>query len=150
MIATCGTYEGQCRHHVTTRLRFTPQCDLHLLLGVLLASTSFHSVPVTCAQQAAQNSSPPQENPGRIGRGKLGEKPLEILGGRLTVRMPQGARIVKAKGYGITEKGGKTPVTAETLFQAGSVSKSVAAVGALHLVDKGKLSLDEDVAGDDL
>ncbi len=63
----------------------------------------------------------------------------------LSLAVIQGGKIVKARGYGVTEKGGKTPVTAETLFQAGSVSKSVAAVGALHLVDKGKLSLDEDV-----
>ena len=36
-------------------------------------------------------------------------------------------------------------VTATTLFQAGSVSKPVAALGALRLVEEGKLSLDEDV-----
>jgi CubicO group peptidase (beta-lactamase class C family) len=36
-------------------------------------------------------------------------------------------------------------VTPRTLFQAGSVSKPVAAVGALSLVEQGKLALDEDV-----
>jgi CubicO group peptidase (beta-lactamase class C family) len=63
----------------------------------------------------------------------------------LSLAVMQGGKIVKAKGYGVTEKGGKTAVTAGTLLQAGSVSKSVAAVGALHLVSQGKLSLDEDV-----
>ena len=54
-------------------------------------------------------------------------------------------QIVWAKGYGVTEKGSAKPVTPETLFLAGSISKPVAAVGALALVDRGTLSLDQDV-----
>jgi CubicO group peptidase (beta-lactamase class C family) len=49
-----------------------------------------------------------------------------------------------AKGYGVTSEGGRA-VTPKTIFQAGSVSKSVAALGALRLVEQGKLSLDTDV-----
>ena len=41
--------------------------------------------------------------------------------------------------------GSTTPVGTRTLFQAGSISKPVAAAAALALVEKGKLSLDEDV-----
>ena len=40
---------------------------------------------------------------------------------------------------------GGAPVTAETLFQAGSMSKPVAAMAALHLADQGKLPLDSNV-----
>ena len=54
-------------------------------------------------------------------------------------------KIAWTKTYGVTEPGGKTPVTAKTLFQAGSISKPVAATGMLALVQQGKLSLDEDV-----
>jgi CubicO group peptidase (beta-lactamase class C family) len=50
-----------------------------------------------------------------------------------------------AKGYGVTETGTSTPVTPHTLFQAASISKSIAALGALRLVEQGKLDLDEDV-----
>lgn len=53
--------------------------------------------------------------------------------------------IASTRVYGVTEAGGTTPVTPRTLFQAGSVSKPVAAAGALFLVEQGKLSLDEDV-----
>ena len=63
----------------------------------------------------------------------------------LSLAIIEGGKIVKIKGYGVTEKDGTVPVTTATLFQAGSVSKPVAALGALHLVEKGKLSLDEDV-----
>lgn len=53
-------------------------------------------------------------------------------------------KIEWTRGYGMTTEGGK-PVNAETLFQAASISKHVGALVALHLVDQGKLSLDEDV-----
>jgi CubicO group peptidase (beta-lactamase class C family) len=54
-------------------------------------------------------------------------------------------RIADVRAYGTTTRDGKTKVTTSTLFQAGSVSKPVSALGALRLVDSGKLSLDEDV-----
>lgn len=63
----------------------------------------------------------------------------------LSIAIIENGKIVKAQGYGFTEKNGKTPVTTSTLFQAGSVSKPVAALGALHLVAQGKLALDDDV-----
>lgn len=63
----------------------------------------------------------------------------------LSLAIIQDGKIVKAKSYGFTDKSGSTPLTTATLFQAGSVSKSVAAVGALRLVQAGTLSLDEDV-----
>jgi CubicO group peptidase (beta-lactamase class C family) len=49
-----------------------------------------------------------------------------------------------ARGFGVARLGGP-PVTAETLFQAGSISKPIAAMAALRLVQEGKLSLDSDV-----
>jgi CubicO group peptidase (beta-lactamase class C family) len=63
----------------------------------------------------------------------------------LSLAIIDGGKIVREQGYGFTDKSGKTPVTTATLFQAGSISKAVAALGALHLVDRGVLSLDEDV-----
>jgi CubicO group peptidase (beta-lactamase class C family) len=54
-------------------------------------------------------------------------------------------KIVYARGIGVTEFGGNTPVDTTTLFLAGSISKPVFATGVLRLVQDGKLSLDEDV-----
>jgi len=51
-------------------------------------------------------------------------------------------KIAWAKGYGVTEADAHNPVTIHTLFQAGSISKPVAATGTLSLVQQGKLPLD--------
>lgn len=52
--------------------------------------------------------------------------------------------IILARGYGVTQEGGKQ-VGVETLFQAGSISKPVAALGVLALVKKGAIDLDKNV-----
>ncbi|RKH52713.1 serine hydrolase [Corallococcus aberystwythensis] len=53
--------------------------------------------------------------------------------------------IVWARTHGVREAGGSEPVTLETLFQAGSISKPVTALAALHFVEAGKWSLDENI-----
>ena len=50
-----------------------------------------------------------------------------------------------ASGYGTLDTKSGKPVTAETLFQAASISKPVTALAALSLVQSGRLSLDENV-----
>jgi CubicO group peptidase (beta-lactamase class C family) len=54
-------------------------------------------------------------------------------------------RIVWAKGYGVMDIDTKEPVTDKTLFVAGSISKPVAAMGALKLVEEGKIRLDDNI-----
>jgi len=63
----------------------------------------------------------------------------------VSVAVIENGAVEWAKGYGVLEAGSATPVTAETLFQAASISKPVAALGALRLVEQGKLALDENV-----
>jgi CubicO group peptidase (beta-lactamase class C family) len=67
---------------------------------------------------------------------------LHILG--VSVAVVHNGVIEWARGYGIASPDNK-PVTPETIFQAGSISKPVASMAALHLVQEGKLSLDADV-----
>lgn len=50
-----------------------------------------------------------------------------------------------AKGYGIANTESGKAVDVNTLFQAGSISKPVAALAALHLAQEGKVDLDADV-----
>jgi CubicO group peptidase (beta-lactamase class C family) len=63
----------------------------------------------------------------------------------LSIAVIDDYKMVWAKGYGVIETGSSTPVTPKTLFQAGSISKPVAAAGALYLVEHGRLVLDENV-----
>jgi CubicO group peptidase (beta-lactamase class C family) len=85
---------------------------------------------------------------------KTGEAPVQLDIGKLmklynvpglSIAVIQDYKIAWVKTYGVTEPGGTVPVTPKTLFQAGSISKPVAAAGMLALVQEGKLSLDEDV-----
>jgi CubicO group peptidase (beta-lactamase class C family) len=63
----------------------------------------------------------------------------------LSVAVIDGGHIAWAKGYGFADVGARRPVTPETLFQAASISKPLTTVGALLLVEQGKLALDADV-----
>jgi CubicO group peptidase (beta-lactamase class C family) len=84
----------------------------------------------------------PNEAPVRLSLPEL-MKIYKVPG--LSVAVIDDFKIAWAKAYGVTEAGSDTPVTVHTLFQAGSISKPVAATGALYLVEHGKLSLDENV-----
>ncbi|HRE46294.1 MAG TPA: serine hydrolase domain-containing protein [Aggregatilineales bacterium] len=53
--------------------------------------------------------------------------------------------VVYVQGYGYRDAAAKAPVTAETVFGIGSVSKSFTAMGIMQLVDQGKLDLDAPV-----
>jgi CubicO group peptidase (beta-lactamase class C family) len=50
-----------------------------------------------------------------------------------------------ARGYGWADEAEKRPVTVNTLFQAGSISKSLNSVGVMKLVEEKKLGVDEDI-----
>ena len=63
----------------------------------------------------------------------------------LTIAVIDHYQIAWSKGYGVTDRQNKHSVEADTLFQAGSISKPVAAVAAMKLVQDGKLDLDRDV-----
>lgn len=63
----------------------------------------------------------------------------------VSIAVIRDSKIEWAKGYGMADAGARQAVTAATLFQAGSISKPVAAMGALALVQEGKLTLDGDI-----
>jgi len=50
-----------------------------------------------------------------------------------------------ARGFGVCDARSKNKVTTQTLFQAGSISKPISALGVMRLVQQGRLSLDEDI-----
>lgn len=63
----------------------------------------------------------------------------------LSVAVIENYSVVWARAYGVKDLETKEPVTTETLFQAGSISKSVNAMVAMKKVEEGKISLDENI-----
>lgn len=63
----------------------------------------------------------------------------------VSVAVIEDGQVDWARGYGLADVETREPVTTETLFQAASISKPVAAMAALSLVDAGVLELDAPV-----
>ncbi len=136
------------RHSRSTTLRFAFTLVLASLLTIFVAAKG----PAEGTNGSARLQRVEEtafELPGKAGeapiRLNLAElmKTFHVPG--LSVAVIDNYKIVDVKAYGVIEPGSSTPVTTKTLFQAGSISKPVAATGAMYLVQQGKLSLDEDV-----
>jgi CubicO group peptidase (beta-lactamase class C family) len=63
----------------------------------------------------------------------------------MSVAVVDGYKVAWAKGYGVVDTRSGTPVTPETLFSAGSITKAVTAATVLKLADEGKIDIDRDV-----
>jgi CubicO group peptidase (beta-lactamase class C family) len=63
----------------------------------------------------------------------------------ISIALIENGKVAWARGYGVRDLETKTPVNAETVFQAASISKPVSAMAALKFVEMGKLDLDEDI-----
>jgi CubicO group peptidase (beta-lactamase class C family) len=63
----------------------------------------------------------------------------------LSIAVVHNYKIEWARGYGLVDTSTRLPVTVQTLFQAGSISKSLNGVGVLKLVQDKKLDLLTDI-----
>src|SRR5688500_6682182 len=61
------------------------------------------------------------------------------------VGVSQGGRTLLARGYGMANLETATPITAETIFESGSVAKQFTAAATLLLMQDGKLRLGDRV-----
>ena len=62
-----------------------------------------------------------------------------------TVVVVKDGKVLFAKGYGYSDVKKKTPVTFDTVFRPGSISKLFTWTAVMQLVEQGKLDLDKDV-----
>lgn len=82
----------------------------------------------------------------------LGEMTIEELMARfnvpgVSIAVIRDFDVHWAKGYGIADVISGAPVDTETMFQAASISKPVAAMGVLRAVQDGLFGLDDDING---
>ena len=63
----------------------------------------------------------------------------------LSIAVVHNYKVVWAKGYGWADEQEKKPVSTETLFEPGSISKSLNAVGILKLAQDKKVELYTDI-----
>jgi CubicO group peptidase (beta-lactamase class C family) len=61
------------------------------------------------------------------------------------VGVARAGQVLLTRGYGMADLETGTPITAETIFESGSVAKQFTATAILLLAQDGKLSLDDDV-----
>jgi CubicO group peptidase (beta-lactamase class C family) len=137
------------------RMNYASETMKHRIACALLAVMLFAGCATTTVPQNADAND-------RISRVENGLLPGTVIKGqdasmKLTERMAfhkvpgvsiaviNEGRIEWAKGYGVLETKGSNAVTTETLFQAASISKPVAAMASLALLEQGTLSLDENV-----
>ena len=63
----------------------------------------------------------------------------------LSIAVIKDYKIDWARGYGLADTAKNIPVTTETMFSAGSISKFLMAATALELVEQGKIALDSPI-----
>ena len=62
-----------------------------------------------------------------------------------TIAIVKDGKVFFAKGYGVADTKTKAPVTTETMFRIGSVTKLFTWTAVMQLVEQGKLDLDSDI-----
>ena len=98
--------------------------------------------------QAAATATPPAPAPGTpdsIDTFVAAEMARMHIPG-VALAVVRAGRVVMAKGYGFADVEHNEPVTPETIFKIGSVSKQFLATGIMLLVQDGKLSVDDPVS----
>ena len=63
-----------------------------------------------------------------------------------TVAVIENGQVVMTKNYGVSDLTSRAPVTDETVFRAGSISKSFTSIAVMTLVEQGKLELNGKLA----
>jgi CubicO group peptidase (beta-lactamase class C family) len=71
-------------------------------------------------------------------------KKLDVVG--LSVAVVKQGNIIYTHSFGLKNRETKAPLTNETIFRIASISKSFSAASIMQLVEKRKLSLDDDIS----
>lgn len=120
-----------------------------ILLAAALAPAPLQAQDTALAariQRVENGLIPPVVVAGRPDQGApITERMRALNTPAVSIAVINNGRIEWARAYGTLEAGGSVPADTASLFQAASISKPVAVLGALLLADQGRLSLDADV-----
>lgn len=107
------------------------------------------------AAHAAEPPAPPAGAPARPALDPAdieafldGLVPLQIEANDIagaTIAIVKDGKVLFAKGYGFADMETRTPVTPETMFRVGSITKVFTWTAVMQLVEQGKIDLDADI-----
>jgi D-alanyl-D-alanine carboxypeptidase len=100
------------------------------------------AVAETASVQAQATSAPARETVDRYVAAEMARQHIPGV----AIAVLRAGRIVKAQGYGMADLEHQIPVTPETVFKIGSVSKQLIAAGVLLLAQDGRLSVEDPVS----
>ena len=123
---------------------------LNLIIGVGVSSLLCLETPLEAqisavSAQAAIEQAQTQPGEDRLGTSTVAELMEEFGVPGVSVAVIQDFKIHWAKAYGVADVETGQLVDIETMFQAASISKPVAAMGVLRAVQDGLFSLDDDI-----
>ena len=123
---------------------------LNLIIGVgvsllLCLETPLEAQISAVSAQAAIEQAQTQPGEDRLGTSTVAELMEEFGVPGVSVAVIQDFKIHWAKAYGVADVETGQLVDIETMFQAASISKPVAAMGVLRAVQDGLFSLDDDI-----
>src|SRR5690349_13800202 len=109
-------------------------CIAATVLWIPLLTTAAGTAADQRIEQAENSLLPAVAFKENLGRTKSIMQRMQELGiPGVSIAVIDDGKVAWARAYGLSDTAEKTPVTTQTLFQAGSISKPVAALGALRL-----------------
>ena len=115
------------------------------MLTIALPATSTAQSRAVREHMAAIEGAQSSAGPNGLGELTIGELMERFNVPGVSVAVIHDFEIHWAKGYGIADIETGAPVDTETMFQAASISKPVAAMGVLRAVQDGLFTLDDDI-----
>lgn len=124
--------------HRTPRRRFLLHCSRAALGATLLPV-------VGCSRSTAPATKDDGHVPAALTDELEAQIPVLLKASHvpgLSIALVRNGEVAWARGFGVRKSGGNDPVDADTLFEAGSVSKTVFAYAVMKLCETGVLDLD--------
>src|SRR5687767_7631748 len=126
---------------MTRLVTLTSRC---LVIGLFVSGIALRQAqPPTPAQPAATPTVQYSTGPIEAADIQALLKQFNVPG--VSIAVIKDFKIDWAKGYGVADVEAGTPVSVDTMFQAASISKTVAAMTSMRAVQDGRFTLDQDV-----